>query len=205
MESRRYAGEFSAAWVHALRDRMRNRFRQFRSNRMEDKWINRKQRTWTSSCLANIVKMRHRIRHPLQPRARMGEWETLIAFQKRKWAQKLDPAAAWAMVEFRLLEKMNAHRFWTRREHGSTWAYVANLLVTLNTRRWEKKERRKRSRTKWVAVFWNLGVKMQIRYEQEKDCDRAWILAIHGARQNARSIHWDTEWDNALRRFCDTC
>lgn len=194
MDSRRYDTEFSPAWIYRLQDRIRSRYRRFVSNSMEDKWINRKERTWTSSCLANIVKMRHRMKYPLQAPARMGEWESLIAFQKRKWAQRLDPNAAWAQVEYRLLDKMNAHRFPAHKEQGSTWAYVVNVLTTLTRRRWQKTERRTRLRRKWVAVFWNLGAKMRFRYEQEKDNDREWNLAIHGAREHARSIHWDTGW-----------
>lgn len=116
--------------VFAITQRLRHRNRSF--ERDGQKRFSRQRRTWTACSQANLTKIRYRHQHPPEPPKTLEPWESLIAWQKRKWNTRLDELNRWQRTEFRVLEKMNGERFtkYLRYEVGSVWAYVIDVQVS---------------------------------------------------------------------------
>jgi len=203
MELRRSEDDFPRWWIFRVLRRMQKRHVGFFRNTIERKHVNRDPRTWTSSCLANIVKMRYRLSVPYRKPPRNSEWEDVISFQKRKWNQRLDHASAWQRKEFFVLEKMNAHRFSGQQDEGSAWNYAV-LLQCGMIRRKRNKWRPRPVRTKWAEIQRNLRVRLEGQYKAGFAHRRDWDLTLLALKNRMRKGQETDEWRpviwNAFRR-----
>ena len=108
----------------AAMSRYVGRQRKFLANSPERKHQNRAARTWSYACVAALNKLRSRHRNVFRESRVPEPWDFVISRQRRKVGRKIDPAAAWADAEYRILERFHGRVTAVWRPQNSRWDRV---------------------------------------------------------------------------------
>jgi hypothetical protein len=164
----------------AAMSRYVGRQRKFLANSQDQKHHNRAARTWSYTCVAAVTKMRFRQRNTFRESRETDAWDFVISRQRRKLARKIDPAAAWADTEYRILERYAARMAMLPRPQDARWSYVVNrqrqkirMLGKTVRRRGHVRELR------WEAIVRNaLYFRLRRAYRVPYQEDDEWRLVV---------------------------
>ncbi len=115
---------FSLWAADAAMSRYVGRQRKFLANSRERKHQNRAARTWAYACVMAVTKTRYRHRNVFRESREPEPWDFVISRQRRKLSRKIDPAAAWADAEYRILERFHERVTAAWRPQDSRWDRV---------------------------------------------------------------------------------
>ena len=108
----------------AAMSRYVGRQRKFFASSQERKHHNRAARTWSYACVMAVTKMRYRHQNVFRESREPEPWDFVISRQRRKLSRQIDPAAAWADAEYRILERFHGRVASVWRPQGSRWDRV---------------------------------------------------------------------------------
>lgn len=140
----------------AAMSRYVGRQRKFLASSPERKHYNRAARTWSYACVAALNKLRFRHRNVFRESREPNPWDFVISRQRRKLSRKIDPAAAWADAEYRILERFHGRVTAVWRPRDSRWDRVM-ARQRQKIRYYRKTPRRRGSERKadWTTIIRN--------------------------------------------------
>jgi hypothetical protein len=156
MDYERSENRFSHWGADAAMSRYVGRQRKFLSSSPEQKQHNRKARTWSYACVAALNKLRYRHANVFRESREPDPWNFVISRQRRQLARKIDPAAAWADAEYRILERFHGRVTAVWRPRDSRWDRVV-ARQRQKMRYYRKTPRRRGGERKadWTSIIRN--------------------------------------------------
>lgn len=156
MDYARSENKFPQWAADAAMSRYVGRQRKFLANSPERKHHNRADRTWSYACVMAVTKTRYRHRNVFRESREPVPWDFVISRQWRKLSRKIDPAAAWADAEYRILERFHGRIAATWHPRDSRWDRVVarqrqKMLYYRKTPRRRGGERK----ADWTAIIRN--------------------------------------------------
>jgi hypothetical protein len=140
----------------AAMSRYVGRHRKFLANSPERKHHHRAARTWSYTCVMAITKTRYRHRNVFRESRKPDPWDFVISRQRRKLSRKIDPAAAWADAEYRILERFHGRMTAVWRPQDSRWdRVVARQRQKMQYYRKTVRRRGGGRKADWTAIIRN--------------------------------------------------
>lgn len=151
-----YESKFPQWAADAAMSRYIGRQRKFDANSLERKHHNRSTRTWSYACVAGLNKLRYRHRNVFRESREPEPWDFVITRQRRKLVRKIDPAAAWADAEYRILERFRGRVVAVWRPRDSRWdRVVARQRQKMRYYRRTPRRRGGERKADWGAIIRN--------------------------------------------------
>ena len=156
MDYEKSENRFSQWGADAAMSRYVGRQRKFLANSPQRKHHNRPARTWSYACVAGLNKLRYRHANVFRESREPEPWDFVISRQRRKLARKIDPAAAWADAEYRILQRFHGRVMTAWRPQDSRWDRVV-VQQRQKMRYYRKTPRRRGGERKadWGAIIRN--------------------------------------------------
>ena len=140
----------------AAMSRYVGRQRKFDANSQQRKHQNRAARTWSYACVAALNKLRFRHQNIFRESWAPEPWGFVISRQRRKLSRKIDPAAAWADAEYRILDRFHRRVTAVWRPRDSRWDRVVVRQRQKLRYYWKTTQRRGGAReADWEAIIRN--------------------------------------------------